>query len=98
MKRSRLARINGKATFRFASIAFALLGLLAGLAFDPAAADAAEASWTLDRERDGITVHTRPVAGSGIREFKGSALVAAPVESIRALLRDADHFKDWFPN
>ncbi len=61
-------------------------------------ARAAEVSWRLDREQDGIVVYTRPVEGSGIREFKGSALVAASVDSIRALLRDADHFKDWFPN
>jgi ribosome-associated toxin RatA of RatAB toxin-antitoxin module len=50
------------------------------------------------RDRDGIAVYTRPVEGSGIREFKGSALVSASAERIRSLLRDADHFKDWFPN
>ena len=59
---------------------------------------AAEASWSLAREENGIVVYTRPVVGSGIREFRGSAVVAASVDSIRALLRDADHFKDWFPN
>lgn len=74
------------------------LALLACLVLEASRVEATEASWSLDRERDGIAVYTRPVAGSGIREFKGSALVAAPVESIRALLRDADHFKDWFPN
>lgn len=59
---------------------------------------AGEAPWSLVRERDGITVHTRPVEGSGILEFKGEALVAAPAEAIRGLLRDAERFKDWFPN
>lgn len=79
------------------SIAALALGLGA-LVISVDVVRAAEASWSLDREKDGIVVYTRPVEGSGIREFKGSALVAAPVESIRALLRDADHFKDWFPN
>ena len=62
------------------------------------AAHAGESPWSLVRERDGIAVYTRPVEGSGIREFKGSALVAASAESIHTLLRDADGFKDWFPN
>lgn len=62
------------------------------------AGHAGESPWSLVRERDGIVVHTRPVEGSGIREFKGSAVVSASTEQIRALLRDADHFKDWFPN
>lgn len=61
-------------------------------------AHAGESPWSLVRERDGIAVYTRPVAGSGIREFKGRALVAASAQAIRMLLRDADGFTDWFPN
>lgn len=76
-------------------IAVSIAAVVAGGA---GGARAAEAAWSLARERDGITVHTRPVEGSGIREFRGTALVAAPLDSIRALLRDADRFKDWFPN
>ncbi len=75
--------------------------IAAAIAFDWASAPvghAGESPWNLVRERDGIVVYTRPVEGSGIREFKGSALVAASAQQIRALLRDADHFKDWFPN
>lgn len=61
-------------------------------------ARAGESPWNLVREVDGISVHTRPVEGSGIREFKGSVLVSAPAESIRSLLRDAGRFVEWFPN
>ena len=86
MKRARVAAV------------FILFAFFALFVTDVAAARAAEVSWRLDREQDGIVVYTRPVEGSGIREFKGSALVAASVDSIRALLRDANHFKDWFPN
>ncbi|MCR9096323.1 MAG: START domain-containing protein [bacterium] len=56
------------------------------------------ADWTLGRQEDGITVHTRPVEGSGIDEFRGVAEVDAPAEAIVALLRDSNRFKDWFPN
>lgn len=70
--------------------------LLAGLGAAPVRAG--ESPWSVARERDGISVYTRPVEGSGIREFRGVALVAASPAAIRALLRDADRFKDWFPN
>ncbi|MFO0690526.1 MAG: START domain-containing protein [Myxococcota bacterium] len=56
------------------------------------------APWALARDRDGIVVHTRPVAGSGIDEFRGTALVDASVDAIRAVLRDVDDFEAWFPN
>jgi hypothetical protein len=75
--------------------------VVAAIALEWASAPAGradESPWRLARERDGIVVYTRPVEGSGIREFKGSAIVSASTEQIRALLRDADHFKDWFPN
>ncbi len=54
--------------------------------------------WTLGREGDGITVHTRPVDDSGIDEFRGIAEIAAPADAILSLLRDSDRFKTWFPN
>ncbi|MBY0400110.1 START domain-containing protein [Myxococcota bacterium] len=74
------------------------IAMLCGALFAPLAADAEEAPWTLVRDRDGIAVHTRPVEGSGILEFKGTALVAASVERIRAILRNVDDFELWFPN
>jgi len=58
----------------------------------------AEPEWSLDQEKDGIEVYTRPVAGSGIKEFKGVADVDSGIDSILALLRDSDRFKTWFPN
>ena len=54
--------------------------------------------WSLDKQKNGIDVYTRPVADSGIKEFKGVAEVAAGVAVILAVLRDSDRFKTWFPN
>ena len=54
--------------------------------------------WSLDKQKDGIDVYTRPVEGSGIKEFKGVAEVDVNVEKILALLRDSNRFKSWFPN
>ncbi len=56
------------------------------------------ADWTLGRQEDGITVHTRPVEGSGIDEFRGVIEIDAPAETLVTLLRDSDRFKEWFPN
>lgn len=89
-----MARI--RTSFASATLLLAMIAGLGGLGAPTAGAG--EIAWRLARERDGIVVHTRPVEGSGIREFRGSALVAAPPDAIRALLRDADRFRDWFPN
>ena len=42
-------------------------------------ASSAEAPWSLDKEADGIEVFTRPVVGSGIKEFKGVTVFDAGV-------------------
>jgi len=93
-----LGRAAARAVPRAVVLAGLLLAALAGPILGGAVARATEAPWSLARERDGISVFTRPVEGSGIREFKGTALVAASTERVRALLRDADRFKTWFPN
>ena len=59
---------------------------------------AATSDWTLAKSAEGIEVYTRPVAGSGVEEFKGVAEVGGDVDSILAVLRDSARFKDWFPN
>jgi hypothetical protein len=58
----------------------------------------AEPEWSLDKDKDGIEVYTRSVAGSGIKEFKGVADVDSGIDDIIALLRDSDRFTAWFPD
>lgn len=57
-----------------------------------------ETGWIRARREAGIDVYTRSVPGSDVKAFKGEGLVAAPIERIRALLRDADRLHEWFPN
>lgn len=59
---------------------------------------AAEADWNLAKEENGIVVHIRPVADSGIDEFRAIGEVAASVDRVVALLRDSDAFHEWFPS
>lgn len=89
-------------------VAFLLLTAL-GASTAPAPASAAkkgddappgdaDVAWRLEKQVDGIEVYTREVAGSGIRAFKGEAIVEADPESVLAVLRDSDRYQDWFPN
>ncbi len=74
---------------------------LAGLALLVALAvtvPALAGDWTLARQENGITVHTRPVADSGIDEFRGVIEIDVSAEQVLALVRDSDRFKEWFPN
>jgi len=77
------------------SLASSILGSVVLLV--AAAATAAE-EWTLDKQEDGIDVYTRPVPGSGIKEFMATADVESDVEAIMQVLRNSAGFKDWFPN
>ncbi|MEZ4355297.1 MAG: START domain-containing protein [Myxococcota bacterium] len=54
--------------------------------------------WQLAKQADGIDVHTRPVPGSGVVEFRGRAEVDASVEAVFAVLQDVEGFRDWFPD
>lgn len=74
----------------------ALIALVALLLLPIASARATD--WTLEKQLDGIDVYTRPVPGSEVKEFKGEGIVEVELEAILALLRDADRFKEWFPN
>ena len=62
------------------------------------AARAETGDWVQERSELGITVFTRAVEGSSIREFRGEGLVRVPVDEILALLRTPARFKDWFPD
>jgi hypothetical protein len=72
-----------------------LLSTLAAPAF-PTTVLAEE--WTLAKQENGIEVYTRPVEGSGIKEFKAIAEVDSSVDGILNLLRDSNRFHTWFPN
>jgi hypothetical protein len=75
------------------SISFVLVVGVAAIA-----QNAHAASWTLEKQAEGIDVYTRPVPGSYIKEFKGEGVVDVDAKKIVALLRDANQFKKWFPN
>ena len=46
----------------------------------------------------GITVWQRPVEGSSLVEFRGRAVIAAPMVNILAVIRGADRQREWMAN
>ena len=68
------------------------ISFLVGLALISHATD-----WSLEKNKDGIKVYTREVAGSDIKEFKATGRVKADRITIaRALTRVGD-FQNWMP-
>ncbi|HXU68750.1 MAG TPA: SDR family NAD(P)-dependent oxidoreductase [Polyangia bacterium] len=84
-------------SFARALPAAALLALFAVLA--PAAARAetpkADGAWETIKKADGILVERHVVAGSSLKEFRGSATVAAPVSAILAVFSDVPRATEW---
>jgi len=58
----------------------------------------AEEPWTLAKQSDGMSVYTRSVADSPLREFRGEVEFAASVERVLDVLRDANTFPNWLPD
>jgi len=61
-------------------------------------AQAPEEPWTLAKRADGISVYTRHVADSALKEFRGDVELAASVEQVGAVLHDVRTFPDWLPD
>ncbi len=56
----------------------------------------ADESWTLSREENGIQVFSRPIPGSGAREFKGVRILPAEAPEVLAVFRDIPAATKWF--
>ena len=64
------------------------LGLLAVLS---AALPALAADWELERQRDGVTVRSRPVTGSDYREYRTEFHLDAPADTVWAMITDFEN-------
>ncbi|MCU1279709.1 MAG: hypothetical protein JWM53_3255 [bacterium] len=76
-----------------------LVTVLAIAASTPLAARAdtpkSDGAWQFVKQSDGIVVERRIVAGSNLKEFRGSAVVQAPVAAILAVFSDVPHATEW---
>jgi hypothetical protein len=55
-------------------------------------------SWTTEFTREGITVSTRAVKDSSLKEFMGEGIVDAPVEVCIKVINDVENHVKWRPD
>jgi hypothetical protein len=58
----------------------------------------AEESWNKEFIKEGITVYTRLVEGSPLKEFKGEAVIEASMEVCKNVLVDIENHVKWRPD
>ena len=56
----------------------------------------AEEPWVFINQDQGVTMHSRKVAGRAESEFRGSSTIDQPVEVVGAVLADIPSFTSWF--
>ena len=66
------------------------------ISFLALSAHAADNAWQSKYNQDGITVDTRPVAGSQLLEFKADMVLAAPLSKIIPIFEDEKILNTWF--
>jgi hypothetical protein len=59
---------------------------------------AADEDWIFIDENQGVTIHSRKIAGHTESEFKGTRIINQPVEVIGAVLADIPSYTRWFFN
>ncbi|EMJ98434.1 START domain protein [Leptospira sp. B5-022] len=55
-------------------------------------------SWDLEKEKNGITVHTRAVEGSELKEFRGKTKLKAALSTVISLMEDNPNYVTWLKN
>ena len=55
-------------------------------------------AWDLAKSKDGITIYTRAVEGSNLKEFKAITQVKSTLPALIALLKDEASFPEWYPD
>jgi len=55
-------------------------------------------NWVFIETNQGVTIHSREVAGYAESEFKGTCIINQPIEVIGAVLEDIPSYTRWFLN
>ncbi len=55
-------------------------------------------AWEIERSRDEIEVQTRKTQGIEFKEFRGVTIINASLNSIVALIHDAESYPSWYYN
>ncbi|NND66845.1 MAG: hypothetical protein HKN19_04580 [Halioglobus sp.] len=77
-------------------IALAAVGAIVALLL--AAPLAASSDWSLEKDKKGIQLYTRPVAGSPFEEVKATTVINAPIEKLIRVFGDGATCAQWRGN
>ncbi len=55
-----------------------------------------EGPWQLRLQKDGVTVYTRTIEGSPMRDFKSDIIVSAPIDQVVALYENEKRVPEWY--
>ena len=69
--------------------------LFIGIFLLPFTADCQEKEWQLKKDEDGISVYTREVEQSNIKEFKASTKLNSSTETIFRIILDVENYPNW---
>jgi len=69
--------------------------LLTGFVFSGCISTVSASTWQLEKESAGISIYTRAVQGSDIREFKGELVIDTSLASLLAVFQDIEKFPQW---
>lgn len=74
---------------------FFIESLFIGLFFLPFSAVPQETEWELKKESDGISVYTRSIENTNIKEFKASTKLNSSTETIFRIILDVENYPRW---
>ena len=57
-----------------------------------------EQGWTLEKNRRGVQVYTRPIIGSKLKEYKAFVSIKTDIEKVVLVLQDAENYSSWMVN
>lgn len=58
----------------------------------------AEENWNKEFTKEEITVYTRPVEGSSLKEFKGEVVINASIDACARVIQDTESHVKWRPD
>ena len=71
---------------------------LAGVALSIFAAERAEnGDWKLAKQANGVTIYSRPHAGSKLKDFKAISEIDASTKTVHNVIDDVEHYSSFMP-
>jgi hypothetical protein len=76
----------------------AIIAFLAGTALSIFAAEPSQnADWTVVKQTSGVTIYSRPHAGSKLKEFKAVGEIDAPTKTVHNVIDDVEAYTSFMP-